>query len=528
MMYKKLIAFLLVMVMVLSCLAGCNNDPVETTGKPDPGPETQPGTGETTPVVQEPVEFEFYAKTMDPYPLSSPIWDALAEATNVEVTYTWIDSEAFDTTLATRIADKDLPDVISGSGGGELIRQLKEDGLIIPLTDLLEEKMPNFCSYLSEEDWAFLRESDGEIYKLGYMVDVPGLYCYTIRQDWLEKIGKDVPETWDEWVEVWTLFKEQDMNGNGDPNDEIPFAFNYGWIYHTMSIFGINSNSKYSVTDDGHYVLDPEHPRYNDWLQAMHELYEKGLISPEYLTMTSKVVAAGMAGDLVGSAVVQVAAGIAANEALAEVNPDAFFVNVAPIEGPDGHQGILRRPKLTLNTYITKAAVDEGKLDAILGFFDYLYSDEGILLTNYGIEGETYDMVDGKPVFRAAYGTGYGDARAYGLIPSVLPFYFSEEVFNSHMFNGETDPSKMDAIRQNAYAAMTDLYTEYYYTWPPQFTTEAQSEYADLLTAHLALRDQYIMGQISWDDYLTGYQDLKDQGLIEILEAVDAEYQMVK
>ena len=29
---------------------------------------------------------------------------------------------------------------------------------------------------------------------------------------------------------------------------------------------------------------------------------------------------------------------------------------------------------------------------------DYLYSDAGVLLANYGVEGETFRYVDGKPV----------------------------------------------------------------------------------------------------------------------------------
>ena len=33
-----------------------------------------------------------------------------------------------------------------------------------------------------------------------------------------------VPQTTDELFDVLTAFKEQDANGNGDPNDEIPLA----------------------------------------------------------------------------------------------------------------------------------------------------------------------------------------------------------------------------------------------------------------------------------------------------------------
>ena len=35
----------------------------------------------------------------------------------------------------------------------------------------------------------------------------------------------------------------------------------------------------------------------------------------------------------------------------------------------------------------------------MLQFFDYFYTDEGYLLANYGIEGESYDLIDGVPTW---------------------------------------------------------------------------------------------------------------------------------
>ena len=70
-----------------------------------------------------------------------------------------------------------------------------------------------------------------------------------------------------------------------------------------------------------------------------------------------------------------------------ELDEDAFYQCVIPIPGPDGAQNIPARAKVSSTTYITVKALQEGKLERILQFFDYVYSDEGIELTNYGIEG---------------------------------------------------------------------------------------------------------------------------------------------
>ncbi len=45
------------------------------------------------------------------------------------------------------------------------------------------------------------------------------------------------------------------------------------------------------------------------------------------------------------------------------------------------------------------ANVDDEKMDRILMIYDYLLSDEGILNCKYGVEGETYNVVDGELQF---------------------------------------------------------------------------------------------------------------------------------
>lgn len=40
--------------------------------------------------------------------------------------------------------------------------------------------------------------------------------------------------------------------------------------------------------------------------------------------------------------------------------------------------------------------MDDEKFDRILQIYDYLLSEEGMLLSRYGVEGETYEIVDEK------------------------------------------------------------------------------------------------------------------------------------
>ena len=68
---------------------------------------------------------------------------------------------------------------------------------------------------------------DGEIYGLPQVNEC--YHCFYaqrawINQDWLDNVGMGVPETTEQLLDVLMAFKEQDANGNGDPDDEIPLA----------------------------------------------------------------------------------------------------------------------------------------------------------------------------------------------------------------------------------------------------------------------------------------------------------------
>lgn len=522
-MNKKLGALLLAMLMIVSVLSGCAGSGGQETTAPNTPKETTGGNQPVETTEGEQVrEFEYFASLGDPYTETSPIYDALRKATGIDIQFTWTSKDAFDTLLTSRIADKDLPDVIGGYTG-TLIQELIDKGQIIPLTDLLEEKMPNYTRWLSEEDYQYLINSnDGEIYSFGYMVDFPGQVSWMVRQDWLDELNLPVPETWNEWVATWRAFKENDLNGNGE-QDEIPLLIQYNYFYYYMNMYGIESGGTYSIVD-GQLVYDCEHPLYLEWMEAMRGLYQEGLIPQDFISIDNKARKALLGANRVGSMCYDAVAASEIGALLAEIDENAFFTCVSPVKSPYGEQVIRERRGVMANTWITKAAVEEGKLDAILEFFNYVFSDEGIQLTNYGFEGETYELVNGEPKLLEPYCIDFSVARAYGLIPSTIPFYFSQDVYLSIMFKGQSIDS-LDKYSQQAVAGLTTANEAYFYGIPPTITTEASVEYADLVTEQKSLRDRYIMGQITMDEYKKEYQALKDAGLDEVMKEANDAYQ---
>lgn len=469
-------------------------------------------------------EFSYFGGIWKPYQETSPIFDELMERTGITVNFEWASGDGLSTLLASKVASKELPDVISGgTAAPSSINDLISQGLIVPITDYLDNKLSNYGAMLTEEDKLYLtNQDDGEIYGFGLVMDVPPAYSTMIRTDWLERLGLEMPETWDEWMEVWRAFKAEDANGNGDANDEVPFAVNYETMKFILNMFGMNSNGEFSVVD-GEYVYDPENPNYENFLDAMRQMYEEGLIPKEFVTLKgaefNTLGASNTLGSLVGYAEYSKNYSISCRE----LDENAFYQCVVPIQGPDGAQSIPARGKVSASAYITVAAIENGHLDNVLDFFNYVYSEEGIQLTNYGVEGENFEMVDGSPVIQAPYNESFATARENGLIPSTIPFCFAEDTY-MQILTGGMDYEEMEDTGKTFMDGMT-INTPYYYSEPAKLLTETYVDCFDLREQQVSLRDKYIMGQISKEEYNSGYEDLKAAGLGEMIEETKAAYQ---
>lgn len=119
-----------------------------------------------------------------------------------------------------------------------------------------------------------------------------------INQNWLDNLGLEQPTTFTEFEEVLKAFKEQDANGDGDPNDEIPLDYNaYGgnnaWFNSAYSLTNLMGAMGIQLTDwgtDAYYAEDGKvknyavDERYKLFMKYMQQLYSEGLINENALT----------------------------------------------------------------------------------------------------------------------------------------------------------------------------------------------------------------------------------------------------
>ena len=476
---------------------------------------------------QYPTEFDgcYYLPTVEKY-------------TNVHLQVDWRTDADWNTQIATALAGgvDNLPYLIRPGSYG--VTALANEGAIIPLDDYLD-LIPNIVAAVGEDRFADWKSADGHFYTIPTIVNVPGSQSTAVRKDWLDKLEMDVPTTWEEWKAYWYGVRDNDMNGNGDTTDEIPLVLETGGngersLHALLNAFGIKASNdgQFCVLDDGTYTMVYEHPRYREFLTEVQQLYADKIIDQEFATRYLADVYNTMSGDLAGT-VFTWAEQCAVHSETLQANgvENGLYLTCAPIAGPYGDQWLQKRLGVGGNWCITAKAEADGKVEDILKFWNWMFSDEGVMLYNYGIEGYTYTMVDGKAILNPEITAGgFNDYRTLGMEFEPIGGNWQNDAFMQCVFSGKTEED-LTVPRKSFYDGLNEhgVNDGKYYSMPPTLETEAYVEYrAELITSGVcALRDQCVAGQLSVDDFFAKYEELKGRGLQDILDEGAEAYALI-
>lgn len=336
------------------------------------------------------------------YASNLPVFEKLTEITGVNLEWDVLPPSQFSEVMRVRLAaGQSLPDIIYVPGSPVTYGA---DGLLLDLTDLIEEHAPNIKKFLEDfpELAGLMKSPDGNMYSVR-MVTVGSGYTdprgILIKKDWLDELGLDEPVTLDDWYNVLKAFKEDDPNRNGE-RDEIPLSLrnNFWGIGEFGSAFGFHMYSDYySVDANGNIIYDWAQPYAKDFLLWMNMLYSEGLLDNEYLSITQDQIFSKISRSQVGvtNHFLQNATAFEGMQRDAG-DEDAEWIITVPPKGPGGQHYELYGP-LGDNFAITKDAKDPV---LAIQWLDYMYAtEEGNRLMTFGIEGLSYEMVNGEPQF---------------------------------------------------------------------------------------------------------------------------------
>lgn len=453
----------------------------------------------------------------------------IAKRTGVTIEWDTYSSDV-ETVLQTRMASLEgLPDMVEvppfDSNVG--VDTYSRNGVLIPLNDLITEHAPNiqklFEKYPALE--AMCTSSDGNIYALaGWWGDINDYvpdYLY-IRQDWLDNLGLEMPNTVDELYEVLVAFKEQDANGNGDPSDEIPMATKNGimQLYYLMTGFGYETNSLWYTDAEGnvHYAAVEE--QYKEMLTFLNKCYTEGLISDD---LDGTLLTQNITEDKVGIVCHDPADNMASSDDLALTsNPNCNYQFMPVIQASEDGTAKMTKRSLTWHYYGITSACENP--EAAIKWIDYVYaSEDGMMLYNYGIEGLSYTKDEnGEISFTELITNNETYTSAFSALRSIgaWPTYFINDSGEAFMkiFEG----TKVEEACLAAYGNMVDPF-------PEMLGTADESEiytslWPDLSTYLEEMFTAFVIGTESLDNFDSYVETANSMGLQEIITIKGAQF----
>jgi putative aldouronate transport system substrate-binding protein len=285
------------------------------------------------------------------------------------------------------------------------LQRYSDQGVIVPLNDLIDEYAPNIADALKAEPaFAELATTpDGNILGLPQWNDCFHCsypYKFWINTQWLENLGLEIPTTPDEFFDVMTAFKTGDPNGNGVA-DEIPITGSSQWsiVPYIMNAFisnsfntGANANGQpVSLGLDGDTVqMQTMQDGWREGLKFLNKMWAAGLFDPASFSQGDDAMQAtgnSVEGVLVGGATV-IHPGLFVS--FAPPNPDARenqYDAIPPLNGAEGQVATYQLPSAPGATFVITKAADENEQKVIMEMMDYIFTPEGHLRAQAGEEG---------------------------------------------------------------------------------------------------------------------------------------------
>lgn len=377
-MKKRLITFVMAGILALAMLAGCSSANNKIN-------ETREEMGNTESSLQKE-----NAKGKKPESIRWMVHDGLLEEegtaqwveefekkTGIKMTLDRVANNEYSQILELAFASNTVPDVFDLST--DKVAVYAKQNAIADITELVENS--EFYKNTDPSIWDSIR-LNGRIY--GVPAEKPTPSVTYVRKDWLDRLGMEVPGTYEEFTEMLRRFKEE------IPECTVPMTGISTELAKFFPEFCQGANPNF-VKVDGKWMDGMLQPNMETALTNLRTVYAEGLLDSEVITNTTANCRDQWYVGSVGVFNYQGGRWGQQLEERVKMNvPEAKVIAIPPVEGAEYQY-------MGMKLYCISSKLSEEDIEAVFNYFiNYMHDGkEGQVLFQSGVEGVHWEQ-DGE------------------------------------------------------------------------------------------------------------------------------------
>ncbi|KAA8786169.1 putative aldouronate transport system substrate-binding protein [Paenibacillus sp. 4624] len=359
-----------------------------------------------------PLTFDFFS--VDPSPnwngMKDEVGKVITAKTGITLNGEFAVSGGQDR-ISLMAASRDYPDIVSPKGE---LSKLVDAGAMLDLTDLIEQHAPNLKKlYGNSMNRLKYSNEDQSIYVLPTYYAVDQKYFdagggFGIQHRVLKELGYPKVRTLQDYENILRAYSEKHPMTDGQPTIPLTLDADNWRIMITVT------NPAFLATgapDDGEYYIDPvtyeaklhyKRPEEKEYFRWLNHMYNEGLLDQESFVQKSDQYKSKIASGRVLGLIDQDWGYADAEDALKSAGKAEATYSHFPVTLSEDMKDHSFQDTGFVSGWGIGITTSNPDPVRTIQFFDYLASEEGQILMNWGIQGQHYEIKDGTRVIPAA------------------------------------------------------------------------------------------------------------------------------
>lgn len=537
----KLLALLLSLVMVLAACGSSGDKTSSEASTSEPAASTEQSKEESKeePVEEEKISSEERVLTLlisdnpnQPKRNNAPAQEEIFKRTNIRLDYQIVPSSNYSEKKSILLSTNNMPDIAKLDKSD--IIDYAPSGIFLNLTEYIDD-LPNFKALWDTYPDMAKSMIDGELYAFQVVAknEATNGFGPAIRTDLLTKHDLEVPTSFDELLDVLEALKTEYP-------DSRPYTGRNGTnqLLRTTAYQLGSGHQLYFDHDLDKYVYGPATEEFKEVLRFHNQAFERKVLDMDYATSTAEQFETRLVGGQ--SFFFNDNSGFSLNftNTLREIEPDAKLEAIHYLTNSFGQRRAVSYATEIIGSYY---AINGGVEDpeTVVRFMDWMYGEEGSDISNYGVEGVSFQYNDeGKPEFIEEYVMQFKDHKPAGYYGVFSDMGITKLDFS--LYAGNTEQTFEIQRIQGFWDEETEAYWERMAeevapggalvqpVADPPFTVE-EAEKIKQLTLDLNTMleqeyDKYIMGVEpieNWDKVIEKANEIGAVELVELYNSVN-------